>query len=129
MVMKLYYGGFGDYMEFVVADSEEQAILKVGIKINAPFLPITVTEIDSVDDYEIHPVFPAHLTHRFLTNTETTEAEAKTVNTTFAENVVEAEEVEITAETTLRHCKKCDFTCENQGELLAHYREKHPKGD
>jgi hypothetical protein len=22
----------------------------------------------------------------------------------------------------LKHCKKCDFTCENQGDLLAHYR-------
>lgn len=28
---------------------------------------------------------------------------------------------------TLKHCKKCDFTCENQGELLAHYRAIHPK--
>ena len=27
----------------------------------------------------------------------------------------------------VRHCKKCDFTCSNQGELLKHYREKHPK--
>ena len=106
MVMKLYYGGFGDYMEFVVADSEEQAILKVGIKINAPFLPIKVTEIVEVDGYIV-----------------------QIANTTFAEKTIEAEEVEITAETTLRHCKKCDFTCENQGELLAHYREKHPKGD
>ena len=106
MVMKLYYGGFGDYMEFVVADSEEQAILKVGIKINAPFLPIKVTEIAEVDGYIV-----------------------QIANTTFAEKTIEAEEVEITAETTLRHCKKCDFTCENQGELLAHYREKHPKGD
>lgn len=26
-----------------------------------------------------------------------------------------------------RHCKKCDFTCENQGELLAHYRKEHSK--
>lgn len=106
MVMKLYYGGFGDYMEFVVADSEEQAILKVGIKINAPFLPIKVTEIVEVDGYIV-----------------------QIANTTFAEKPIEAEEVEITAEKTLRHCKKCDFTCDNQGELLAHYREKHPKGD
>ena len=106
MVMKLYYGGFGDYMEFVVSENEEQAVLKVGIKINAPFLPIKVTEIVEVDGYIV-----------------------QIANTTFAEKPIEAEEVEITAETTLRHCKKCDFTCENQGELLAHYREKHPKGD
>lgn len=26
-----------------------------------------------------------------------------------------------------KHCKKCDFTCDNQGELLAHYRESHKK--
>ena len=106
MVMKLYYGGFGDYNEFVVAENEEQAILKVGIKINAPFLPIKVTEIVEVDGYIV-----------------------QIANTTFAENVVEAEEVEITAEKTLRHCKKCEFTCETQGQLLAHYREFHSKGD
>ena len=106
MVMKLYYGGFGDYMEFVVAENEEQAILKVGIKINAPFLPIKVTEIVKVDGYIV-----------------------QITNTTFAEKPIEAEEVEITAEKTLRHCKKCDFTCETQGQLLAHYREFHSKGD
>jgi hypothetical protein len=27
----------------------------------------------------------------------------------------------------LLHCKKCDFTCENKGLLMAHYRENHPK--
>lgn len=31
-------------------------------------------------------------------------------------------------EVKLRQCKKCDFACESQGELLKHYREKHPKG-
>ena len=115
MVMKLYYGGFGDYMEFVVAENEEQAILKVGIKINAPFLPIKVTEIVEVDGYNIQ-----------IANSE---IKAEIANTTFAEKPIEAEEVEITAEKTLRHCKKCDFTCETQGQLLAHYRENHPKGD
>lgn len=24
-------------------------------------------------------------------------------------------------------CKKCDFTCSNKGELMAHYRKEHPK--
>jgi hypothetical protein len=24
-------------------------------------------------------------------------------------------------------CKKCDFTCDNRGFLMAHYREFHPK--
>lgn len=26
-----------------------------------------------------------------------------------------------------RKCKKCDFTCDSQGELLRHYRAQHPK--
>ena len=26
-------------------------------------------------------------------------------------------------------CKKCDYTTENMGELLAHYRGVHPKGE
>ena len=38
-----------------------------------------------------------------------------------------AEETEIKSEITLRHCKKCDFTCETQGQLLRHYRENHSK--
>lgn len=102
--MKLYYGGFGDYMEFTVAENEEKAISNIGIKINAPFLPIKVTKILEIDGFSINPV---------------------SVNG----STIEAKEVEITAEKTERHCRKCDFTCENQGELLAHYREKHPKGD
>ena len=106
MVMNLYYGGFGKYNEFVVADSEEQAISKVGAKINAPFLPIKVTEIAEVDGYIV-----------------------QIANATFAEKPIEAEKVEIKSEISLRHCKKCDFTCETQGQLLAHYREFHSKGD
>lgn len=50
------------------------------------------------------------------------------------ETTVEQNEEEITAESSedidepkLRHCKKCEFTCETQGELLKHYREVHPK--
>ena len=27
----------------------------------------------------------------------------------------------------IKHCKKCEFTCANQGELLKHYRTEHPK--
>jgi hypothetical protein len=30
-------------------------------------------------------------------------------------------------EIKLKKCKKCDFTCDNQGDLLSHYREIHPK--
>ena len=117
--MKLYYGGFGNYMEYVVADSKEQAILKVGIKINAPFLPITITEIAEVDGYSIQPIDPNGA-----------------VITTFDEKPIEAEEVEILTdeieiktEANPRHCKKCDFACYSQGDLLRHYRDAHPKGD
>lgn len=42
---------------------------------------------------------------------------------------VEAEEVKISEETKTRHCKKCDFTCDTQGQLLKHYREEHAKED
>ena len=49
-------------------------------------------------------------------------------NTTLPAKPIEAEEVEIRTENTLRHCKKCDFVCATQGELLKHYRENHPKG-
>lgn len=43
------------------------------------------------------------------------------------EEMVEYLEVTPT-ESKLRHCRKCDFACETQGELLRHYREQHPKG-
>ena len=109
MGLKLYYGGFGNYYEYVVAENEEQAILKIGIKINAPFLPITATEITEVDGYTIRP---------YLKN-EVVSQEVE----------IKSEETEIKPETALRHCKKCDFTCETQGELLKHYRETHAKGD
>jgi len=26
-----------------------------------------------------------------------------------------------------RHCKKCEFICDTQGELLKHYKTIHPK--
>ena len=120
--MKLYYGGFGNYMEYVVADSEEQAILKVGIKINAPFLPITVTEIAEVDGYSIQPIGP---NGAVITNLDEKPIEAEEVE--IISN--SAKETEIKTENSLRHCKKCDFTCETQGELLRHYRELHGKGD
>lgn len=48
--------------------------------------------------------------------------ETETAKTTTTETT------ETTDEIKLRHCKKCDFTCETQGELLKHYREAHPKG-
>lgn len=40
-------------------------------------------------------------------------------------DVIEEPTEEVKA--VLKHCKKCDFECENQGELLAHYKSEHPK--
>ena len=122
MGMKLYYGGFGNYMEFVVADSEEQAILNIGIKINAPFLPITAQEIQNIDGYQI-------CVRAWDVSTDTT-LEEKPIEAEEVEIISNsAKETEIKTENSLRHCKKCEFTCETQGQLLAHYREFHSKGD
>ena len=105
MAMKLYYGGFGDYRVFAVAENEQEAIDVIGKKINAPFLPVTVEEISEVDGYSVVVG---------VANKAETPAETKET----------AEPIE---ETTQRHCKKCDFTCETQGQLLRHYREFHAK--
>lgn len=103
--MKLFYGGFGDYKTFAVAEDPQSAIESIGKKINAPFLPVTVEEISEVDGFSIQA---------------------------FGKNEPIPQEVEPIEEdkpATLRQCKKCDFACESQGELLKHYREEHPKGD
>lgn len=56
------------------------------------------------------------------------ELKAETVGDKVAKTVIIPETTIITEkqpkidETKLKHCKKCDFTCENQGDLLAHYR-------
>ena len=109
MGMKLYYGGFGDYLTYTVAENEQKAIENIGKKINAPYLPITAEEISVVDGFEIRPYG------------KNEEIPVEISNST--------EEIEIKVEIALRHCKKCDFTCETQGELLKHYRESHAKGD
>lgn len=41
--------------------------------------------------------------------------------------VVEPEKPVETTSEPLKKCKKCDFTCDNQGELLAHHRTAHKK--
>lgn len=110
--MKLYYGGFADYKEFVVADSEEQAIFKVGIKVNAPFLPITVEEIAEVDGFKIQIASIACKIEELFPITE--EATEEAIETSDAE--------------TFR-CKKCGTVFENRGQFLAHHRSAHPKGD
>ena len=100
--MKLYYGGFGDYKTFAVAENEQEAIERIGKKINAPFLPVAAEEISEVDGFAIVPGGAAR--------PETTADEPD-------------------KPVSLRQCKKCDFACESQGDLLRHYREQHPKGD
>ena len=111
--MKLYYGGFGDYMVFAVAEDMQDAIGKIGEKITAPFLPITAEEISEIDGFTIQAF-----------------KSGSCVDTALKIEAPSPEEPpEKCEETALRHCKKCDFTCETQGELLKHYREMHPKGD
>ena len=109
MALKLYYGGFGDSFVFTAAENEASAIIQIGKKINASFLPITAQEISEVDGYGIS-VCGCDV-----------ETEAPVSET--------PQETETIDEVSTRHCKKCDFTCETQGELLRHYREFHPKGD
>ena len=111
MVLKLYYGGFGDSFAFTVEEDEASAIAKIGEKINAPFLPITAHEISEVDGYQIVPTCTPRSGYMAVVTEDTPEAKTETTIT------------------DVRHCKKCDFTCETQGELLKHYREIHPKGD
>ena len=109
MALKLYYGGFGDSFVFTAAENEASAINQIGKKINAPFLPITAQEISEVDGYAIS----------LCSGDAETEAP-------ISETPQETETID---DVSTRHCKKCDFTCETQGELLRHYREIHPKGD
>lgn len=42
---------------------------------------------------------------------------------------IDSDEIENKVDSTdaIRRCKKCDYTCDNQGDLLAHYRKQHPK--
>ena len=109
MALKLYYGGFGDSFAFTAAENEASAISQIGEKINAPFLPITAQKISEVDGCRISVCDCAVKTEIPISETP--------------------QETETIDEATVRHCKKCDFTCETQGELLRHYREFHPKGD
>lgn len=112
MGMKLYYGGCGQHEIFTVSEDMAGAVRNIGIKLNAPYLPITATLIDSVDGYAIQAVLPY------------SEPDATDNDSGCNKNSDESGE-----STAIRHCKKCDFTCETQGELLRHYRECHPKGE
>lgn len=128
MGMNLFYGGFGDYMDFTVATDENMAIKQIGEKINAPFLPVTARLIDGIDGFAITPTDGAvaartsagEITHAEPTMPTDADAESDDTET-------DVYPITVTAP-TLRHCKKCDFTCETQGQLLAHYRQFHQKG-
>jgi hypothetical protein len=43
------------------------------------------------------------------------------------ETVLEVPTIEEEIPKPKRHCKKCDFACDTQGELLQHYKTAHPK--
>jgi len=108
--MNLYYGGCGNYQEFVVAENLEDAKKKIGAKLNAPYLPIEAKVLDSIDGYTVLAV----------------------ENGKTPEEKTDSEEIKLgnlSADAPEKHCKQCDFTCVNQGELLAHYRKSHPKGE
>lgn len=118
--MKLYYGGFGDYKTFTVAPDNQSAIESIGKKINAPFLPVTVEEISEVDGFSIVPSLELNLTADL----------GSTLPVSACDEVGVAKDTQDEEKpVSLRQCKKCDFACESQGELLKHYREAHPKGD
>jgi hypothetical protein len=126
--MNLFYGGYGDYMDFTVASDENMAIKQIGEKINAPFLPVTARLIDGIDGFAITPTDGAvaacapdgELTHAEPTMPTDADAESDDTET-------DVYPITVTAP-TLRHCKKCDFTCDNQGDLMRHYATAHPKG-
>ena len=119
MGLKLYHGGFGDYSAFTVAEDEQSAIEKIGHKLCAPFLPITVNEIARVDGYDILPTEQGR-------ESELYSSDCKFTQETKPERCAE---VEVAKDAPiLRHCKKCDFVTESQGELMRHYAVCHPKG-
>lgn len=123
--MKLYYGGFGDYKTFTVAEDEQKAIESIGKKINAPFLPVTVEEISEVDGFAIVPGREGVVVSKM-------EAATDEPDKPITDEVVELnkiEEPEASPEIKLRHCKTCGMGFENQGDLMRHCREEHPKGD
>ena len=45
----------------------------------------------------------------------------------YEESKIENDEIEIKSEIKLRYCKTCGEAFENQGDLMRHCREEHPK--
>ena len=128
MGMNLFYGGYGNYMDFTVATDESEAIKQLGEKINAPFLPVTARLIDGIDGFAITPTdgaVAARTSAGVITRDEAEtppDADAESDDTE-----TDVYPITVTAP-TLRHCKKCDFVTESQGELMRHYATAHPKG-
>lgn len=107
MGVKLYYGGYGEYQVFAVAETEAKAIEVIGRKINAPFLPIEAKCISEVDGYEIFAKAPKEIEEQGEAKPEAKAEEPK-------EKVFK--------------CKHCGKEFDNWGNLMAHYRSSHPQG-
>ena len=107
MGVKLYYGGYGEYQVFAVAESEAEAIEVIGRKISAPFLPVTAECISEVDGYEIFAGAPEKTEEQGEPNPETEETKS---------------------EGKVYKCKYCKQEFDNWGNLMAHYRSSHPRG-
>lgn len=54
--MNLYYGGFGKYQYYTVAESNEEAVKQIQEQYNLKALPVTVKEINDIDGYKIVPL-------------------------------------------------------------------------
>lgn len=98
MGLNLYQGGCGRHETFAVAEDLEDAKKKIGIRLNAPFLPIEATLIDEVDGYSIVPVDSPEISG----NEELEEPAFK--------------------------CKHCEFRCSEPWQMAQHSRKAHPKG-
>lgn len=56
--MRLYHGGFRGVTTFVVAENEQDAIAKIGTKLNMAYLPVEVEAIGDIDGYKIALIDP-----------------------------------------------------------------------
>lgn len=58
---KLWYGGYGKYNYYVVAEDKEQALEVLRDKYNMRALPVDCVEINNIDDHIIIPVLESEL--------------------------------------------------------------------
>lgn len=58
---KLWYGGYGKYKYYVVAEDKEQALEVIRDKYNMRALPVDAVEINNIDGYIIIPVLESEL--------------------------------------------------------------------